>query len=260
MYLTFCFPGFFEASKYCNFYRKIMLNKREDYINNLKTYVKEELSAEFQDLFFKMVAFKPQNRPSIQEVLEHKWFKSYLELNDEQKKNLEAEIVAEFKDRFDKIQKSIIKEIEKSNMESELLITKSSDNEYEYFKPDLKPKIIPKGFDMSFCFKIRGSINPCKFMNRLCDKIISKFGGDNCYIEADKNKLKIIANFEENEENVEENEENENEAIKGNNTTLKIKLYESNGDLLLKLFNVDGSTKNFYDKFVAISKIVENII
>ena len=117
MYLTFCFPGLFEASKYCNFYRKIMLNKREDYINNLKTYVKEELSAEFQDLFLKMVAYKPQNRPSIHEVLEHKWLKSYFELNDEQKKSLEGEIVAEFKDRFDKIQKSITKEIEKSNMD-----------------------------------------------------------------------------------------------------------------------------------------------
>ena len=68
-------------------------------------------------------------------------------------------------------------------------------------------------------------------------------------------KLKIIANFEENEENIEENEENENEAIKGNNTTLKIKLYESNGDLLFKLFNVDGSTKNFYNKFVPFPKL-----
>ena len=53
-------------------------------------------------------------------------------------------------------------------------------------------------------------------MNLLCEKIIEKYGTDDCYIEADKKKLKFIAEFGE----------DENEQIKGNNISLKIKLYQ----------------------------------
>jgi len=71
-----------------------------------------------------------------------------------------------------------------------------------------------------------------------------------------KKKLKLNVVFEEEEENEEEGEK-ENGSIKGNGISIKIKLYQSNDGLLLKLFKVDGSKKNFYDKFIEISKIVK---
>ena len=59
-----------------------------------------------------MVAFKPENRPSIQEILDHDWFKTYREMNDEEKKNLDDEIKNEFLLRVEKIKDYITEEIE----------------------------------------------------------------------------------------------------------------------------------------------------
>ena len=56
--------------------------------------------------------------------------------------------------------------------------------------------------------KIKGNLNPVKFMNSLVNKIKSKFE-QNCIIEEKKNKLKFKVYFDEDEENNEEKEENE---------------------------------------------------
>ena len=96
-----------------------MQNDRAGYLKMLRPFIKEELSEEFQDLFLKMVAVKPKDRPYIQEILEHKWFKSYLEMTNEQKKNLDYQIKTEFEGRIDKIKDRITQEIEKSNIKSE---------------------------------------------------------------------------------------------------------------------------------------------
>ena len=87
--------------------------------------------------------------------------------------------------------------------------------------------------------------------------MLEAFKDENCFLKADKNKLKLNVVFEEEEEENEEEGEKENGSIKGNGISIKIKLYQSNDGLLLKLFKVDGSKKNFYDKFIEISKIVK---
>ena len=114
----------------------------------------------------------------------------------------------------------------------------------------MKPKKVLENFDMSFCIKIKGCVDPCKFMNHFYGKMLEAFKDENCFLKADKNKLKLNVVFEEEEENEEEGE-------KENGISIKIKLYQSNDGLLLKLFKVDGSKKNFYDKFIEISKIVK---
>ena len=58
----------------------------------------------------------------------------------------------------------------------------------------------------------------------------------------------------------EEEEENENKQIKGNNVSLKIKLYQNKNDLLLKFFKKEGNKKNFFNKFTEISKLVKSMI
>ena len=96
-------------------------------------------------------------------------------MNDEQKKNLYDQIKTEFEGRIDKIKDRITQEIEKSNIKSEDIITKSFNDEYNYFKPDLKPKKVLENFDMSFCIKIKGCVDPCKFMNYLYGKMFEAF-------------------------------------------------------------------------------------
>ena len=58
----------------------------------------------------------------------------------------------------------------------------------------------------------------------------------------------------------EEEEENENKQIKGNNVSLKIKLYQNKNDLLLKFFKKEENKKNFFNKFTEISKLVKSMI
>ena len=38
---------------------------------------------------------------------------------------------------------------------------------------------------------------------------------------------------------------------------MKIKLYGTQSEFILKMTKLDGSKKNFYDKFVAISKLLK---
>ena len=121
-----------------------------------------------------------------------------------------------------------------------------------FFKTEVKPKKVPEGLDYKFCAKINFNVNPTEFMNNLCELIIEEFGNDNCYIEADKYKPKLTVIFEE-------DEEKENEKIIGNNVTMKIKLYESQNGLILKMSKIEGDKKNFYDKFTAIVNLLKKI-
>ena len=58
-----------------------------------------DLSNSFKSLFLKMVAFRPEERPSIDDILNDEWMKEINNLNDEQMNFLENEIIAEFKGR-----------------------------------------------------------------------------------------------------------------------------------------------------------------
>jgi len=251
MSLTFCVPGLTKASSECEFYKEIIDEREDKYWDLVESIIEKDISEEFKDLFIQMVSNIPENRPTIQEVLIHRWFNSYKEMNEEEKANLEKEIIEEFKNRMEKIQNLIMNEIEISNDNSECFENRSAGNDYEYFHKGLKPNKAKDGLDMSFCIKIKGSVDPCEFMNLLCEKIIEKYGTDDCYIETDKKKLKFIAEF---------GEEDENKQIKGNNVSLKIKLYQNKNDLLLKFFKKEGNKKNFFDKYTEISKLVKSMI
>ena len=250
IWLTFGIPGLTKAWKKCKFYKNIISGKKEEYFKMLKSYIKEEISPSFKELFLWMVAYKPEDRPTIEQILSHEWFKSYLELNEDQKKKLNDEIKKEFEKRSEKIQNSIISEIKKDNEKSDYMATRSSRDETLFFREDIKPKKVPKGFDTSFCIKIKGSIFPGRFMNNFCNELNKKFA-EKCLIEVDKNKLKLTVFFEDDENSDDEN-------IKGNQITIKIKLYESGEGLLLKLFKVEGSAKNFFDKFLEISDMLKS--
>ena len=66
--LTTCKIGFVEATKYDPYYRLIMTKHIEKYWNEVGKQIKG-MSPELKDLFIKMVAFKPNDRPNIEEIL-----------------------------------------------------------------------------------------------------------------------------------------------------------------------------------------------
>ena len=58
-----------------------------------------ELSDDFKDLYLSMVAFDPNERPSISQILNHNWFKEIINLSEIQYMNIRSEITEELKKR-----------------------------------------------------------------------------------------------------------------------------------------------------------------
>jgi len=55
------------------------------------------LSEEFKNLYIKMVSFNPKERPTIEEIYNDKWLKEIRDLNEEELKAYEKELIDEFK-------------------------------------------------------------------------------------------------------------------------------------------------------------------
>ena len=96
----------FDSSKFDdNYYRYI---KEKNYTEYWKIHpydLKNDLSESFKKLFVKMVAYEPEERPNIPEILNSDWMNDINNLNEIEVKKLEDEIRKEFE-----IRKDIIKE------------------------------------------------------------------------------------------------------------------------------------------------------
>ena len=57
------------------------------------------LTKEFKDLYLKMVAYEPKERPSIEEIINGEWIKEIKDLNEKEYENLRKEIIKEFRQR-----------------------------------------------------------------------------------------------------------------------------------------------------------------
>ena len=251
--------GFKRATKNDLYYKMI---KDKDNDNYWKIIKRTELSDKFKDLYLKMVAYNPNSRPNAEEVLNHSWFNEIKELNLEQRNKLKEEIRKEFTDLS-----IIVKEKNQQEMKAEDRIveypmykTRCFDDDDKYFIDyNIRPKCIVTPMNVDNYIKIKGYLNPVKFMNFLCEKLVSKFKDDNCYIKVERNKLEINIIFEEDEEEEEEDEKNEN-IEESNDLSMQIKLYEEKDEHLLRFILKKGNRKNFLDKYNIISKLVEYII
>ena len=216
------------------------------------------LSKEFKELYFKMVAYDPLKRPSIDEILNSSWLEEINILeekdNDEYKK-----LVDEYKKRMGEINDEINK-IEEINAEAYNASNKKNrgiedDDITQYFNDETKLKKLSKNkINLNNCVKIKGYIDPVKFMNLLGTKIQQKFK-KNCFIEHSEKKFKYQIIFE-NDEDEFEDIENEN-----NETIIKMKLYDAgNKNYILHFIKKAGDIKEFYDYFLAIKEIIKNIL
>ena len=88
-----------EGSKIKLLYRFIKEKDEKNYWETLKEEGIDGLSPEFKDLFLKMVAFEPSERPTIKEILNHDWMKEVSNLNEEEFKQYEEDLISELKER-----------------------------------------------------------------------------------------------------------------------------------------------------------------
>ena len=274
--------GFSKATSDDQFYSLIEEENFDKYWEKFeKKGVGIGLSEAFKKLYVSMVAFIPQNRPSIEDILNSEWMKELRELDEEQIKELEKDVKEEFKRREEKIEESKKKNI-KGDAKSSLLTCNDSrsgeDEIREYFDKDLKPRCLDEEDITNNCniIKIKGKLNPAMFMNNL-DNSIREFFKDKCDIEERKYKLKFTIIFkneeeneedndEENEDNNEDDEDNENNEdkntgkIRKKNCNIQVNLFENkNGEYILRFVKEYGELEDYYKNVEIINDLVNKM-
>ena len=278
--LVTCKIGFVEATKRDPYYRLIMTKHFSQYWHVISGQI-NGISEDLKKLYNKMVSFRPQERPSFEEILNSDWMKEIRDLNNEQFQNLENEVREELLKREALINEQLQQKLETSRDEDGSSTDISGnrgggEDEKEYFDLSLKPKFAQTGLNMNNYIKINGNLNPAKFMNSLANKISDKI--ENCNIEENKNTLKfnvIIEQEEKEEEEIpkeleeelakldlgDDNEEEDDEILRKKDCILQVKIYESvNGGHLLRFVKKSGELDDYYKNLETITSLVSEMV
>ena len=283
MILTTGIRAFVEPIENDSLFRLIINNKYKLYWETMVGVVAKNgivLSDNFKELFWKMISYEPQNRPTIDKILEHPWFK---DINDMKKNNLtrfqklEKEIKDYFTSLLEEVKEQNIEYIKKEDYESTTApYNKGGSNEKDEgpFDSNAMPKLLESPMNIKYCINIKGDLKPVNFMNRLCKKINDEFGFSKCLINTAPGILKLNLTFlnnieknendeEKNDNNVELNEEkdeNEEDDEDNNDFKIQIKLYKDSEKYILRFKEVKGDRKDFIDKYKYISNLVVELL
>ena len=256
-------------------YRYIIVRRYKKFWELISNQIKG-VSEELKNLYNKMISFKPEERPTIEEILNDEWMKEIRDLNDQQLKELEKEIREEFLRRESIVNLNFSM---KAEFEKDICLDFDrgiGNDKIVYFDFDIKPKYAKIGMSMNNCIKICGNLSPANFMNNLANIIAQKFQ-DNCIIEESSKALKFKITFEEDIEDEEEipqelKEEfvklgieeysQMEETLQKKNCVIQCKMYRDlNGGHILKFTKKDGELDDFYKNMeTIISLIKKNIL
>ena len=109
---------------------------KKEYQKYWNKITNKNLSEDFKNLYLSMVAYNPDKRPTLEQILNSDWLKVVSNLDDEEKK-----IKKELEDIHNEIKNLEEKKIEQK-IKDENLITRSSGNDEDKIFTDknLKPK------------------------------------------------------------------------------------------------------------------------
>ena len=228
----------------------------EEYWNEIKNNLKDKnekekkYSDEFKDLYVKMVAFNPDDRPeTIEEILKHEWFnKLNNDTDDTYKKGLNEIIKEEFGRIYDQMGKETSDQIEIArHVINNNYNTRSFEKNDcgDYFKPDLKLNYISEDrINVNLSCTIKGYLKESKFMSLLIVKINEKY--EDCQIEPSKEEFSILFNIGDDDDDF----------------SMKIRLlkYKKENDKYLVEFVRDsGSISDYFKYFFEIKEIIKNL-
>ena len=91
--------GFNNANMQDNLYRLIILHQYIEYWERIHENIPLNVSQEFRDLFLSLVAFDPNERSTIDQILNSPWMNEINNLNEQQMNDLENEVRQEFTNR-----------------------------------------------------------------------------------------------------------------------------------------------------------------
>ena len=256
----------FNCSRYRDpLYLLIRLKKYELYWEMLKKSKQlDNLSGNFKDLYLKMVAYDPKERPSFGKILDHPFLKDVKDLTQEEENQIKNELENLFNNHI-KNQVPIYLSNE-SVINNEHLTTRAGESKQDEIFEDksMQPKKIPKNrLLLNQAIAINGNISVVDFMNSLYRDIKYKYA-DHSYIEASKNSLKmeVVFEYEENEEEEEKKEEVEEEDTKEEiehfeDFKMEIELFEyEKGKYLLEFIRTGGKYSDYYPHFLEIKNII----
>jgi len=91
--------GFNNANMQDNLYRLIILHQYIEYWERIQENIPLNASQEFRNLFLSLVAFDPNERSTIDQILNSPWMNEINNLNEQQMNDLENEVRQEFINR-----------------------------------------------------------------------------------------------------------------------------------------------------------------
>lgn len=187
---------FEKATRSSNAYRLIMAKCWNRYWNKMeKVFPNGEVSNEFKDLFQRMVAFNPDERPLIEEIISHPWFQLQTATKEE--------LIEELRQRETLIQPEEI-DATSTNETKDETIYKGDGQKEEYFTKNHKEYRNRFMFKKENCIIIKGNKSPCDFLTNFGNAIEQS---QKVSIRSHKNKLKLTVEFEREEKEQEEDEE-----------------------------------------------------
>ena len=223
------------------------LIKEKNYEKFWKLINIENLSDDFKELYLRMVAHNPEERPSFDEILSSAWLKEVSNLTEDEENKIKSELKEKYDEFISENEICVQEKIKSENLETR----GGGDDENDIFKDrSLKPKKITKGrLNINKSIKINGNVDEISFMNYLANKIIEKYK-DNCYVEASKKNLKFEVEFDN--EGEEEKENSESKMV------VELFKYEEGG-YLLEFRRTGGKFPEYYKRFSELKEIITTI-
>ena len=239
--------GFGKATNNDPYYSLIINGNYIQYFDIFKNIINVELSENFKDLYTKLIAYEPKNRPIIEEILAHPWFDEIKNLGKEEEKK---EIEVKLKEIYDKIKK--FNETIKYEDNIKDYVHRDPDDNNVFPNPELRAKKISNDIiNPNRYIIIDGYLDEREFMNNLYYGIYNKRDdlADDLSINASKKALKLEVTFED---EVEEEDENQKKCI------IDIELFKySENRYLLDFLRKSGNLSDYYTNFRKIKDIIQ---
>ena len=243
--------GFGTSSPSDKYYKLIKNKNYEGYWTLLLSKeVGEGLSGEFKKLYLQMVAFEPDERPTLEQILESDWLKEIKNLSDKEKADLENEVKGEFINLFKKI-KGINDYIKLADELIDNGYTTRSLGNNHIFNNNLRAKKIPNDrININHYIIIEGYLDEADFMNNLIEAINGQFD-DEVLVKPSETSLKFEVSFDNEEEDDEQDTE----------SAMIIELFKYEDDrYLVEFMRSKGGIPDYYKNFLKIKEITQNML
>ena len=258
-----------ESDEYYNEIKQDTNGTYEKYWKKISVVInKVELSTDFKNLYIKMVAYNPKDRPTTDEILNSPWLDEINKKKNEDKESLDNEVKKILENIYKekiiniKAKKENSSESDNSNSDKIILaeeikltgyITKS-DNEGGniFLKPNLKPKkISEERINLNLCIIIDGYLDGKEYMNFIFNKIKD-------YLDNDNEESEDEIRFNASEEDLKFRVIFEKDEKYHKNCVIDIELFEYKDNRhILEFLRKSGEISDYYKNYLLIKDIIK---